>query len=81
MDWLGATERTGEAVFTAEVKRLRAELSRLRVAAGDAPADQTEVLTELRGLLVPLIRDVGHQIEQCRIKATLRRAGIGLLQP
>ena len=60
IDWLGASDRTGEAAVTAEVKRLRAELARLKVAAGDAPSDPAEVLAELRGLLVPWMRDIAH---------------------
>ena len=35
VDCLGATERTGEVAVTAELKRIRAELTRLKTAVGD----------------------------------------------
>ena len=58
--WFGESERTSEAAVAAEVRRLRAEFSALRQAAGDSPVHPDDVFQELRTMLVPAIWNYAH---------------------
>ena len=54
--WLGeGHEAAAEPIVAAEIKRIRGELNRLRLEAGDAPVDQDRVLAEIHEVMLPLI--------------------------
>ena len=58
-EWHGGShEMAAEAAVAAEVRRVRAELNRLRSLAGDAPAEPAAVYEELVATVVPWIQQV-----------------------
>ena len=65
--WLGEShEAAQEAIVAAEIKRIRGELNRLRVDAGDTPVDQDVVLREIYDVIVPVIVTYAERFGRAR---------------
>ena len=65
--WLGDQhELAQEAIVAAEIKRVRGELHRLRLDAGDTPVDQDAVLLEIIDVIVLLIREYTERFMRVR---------------
>ena len=65
--WLGeGHEAAAEPIVSAEIKRIRGELNRLRLEAGDAPVDQDRVLAEIHEVILPLITSYVNRFVRAR---------------
>ena len=65
--WLGdGHEAASEPIVMAEIKRIRGELNRLLVEAGDAPLDQDRVQAEIEEVILPLISTYVNRFARVR---------------